>query len=240
MDGNGTSYANEEQHVTTGHAPARATFLTESTRLSFPLSSSSCTIPTSDSPHSTFILLSFALPITLSLSLRLFLLSSPSPLPRFIPVSFRFVSPQPKSSNFSSLSPLSRFHIVFTGDLYLSNDFSIDLPVVPLGDKCATSRQIEKWRKRKGSNEDANDRIRWRFRGELFIEMKKATVRGIINGTTDIFVIFRRAFLSFFLLGEIYVCSNLRGKLLTFSYSCVFMCEILWEIIGFNCERGLA
>lgn len=42
MEGNGVSYANDRQHVTTGHAPARATFLTESTRLSFPLSFSLC------------------------------------------------------------------------------------------------------------------------------------------------------------------------------------------------------
>lgn len=42
MEENGVSYANDRQHVTTGHAPARATFLTESTRLSFPLSSSLC------------------------------------------------------------------------------------------------------------------------------------------------------------------------------------------------------
>ena len=110
MGGNGTCYANDEQHVTTGHAPARATFLTESTRLSFPLSSSSCTIPTSDSPHSPpfsyspsrCICTPFSLSSSLSLSLSLSLspsFSSLLTLPASLyPCSFRFVSSQPKSS----------------------------------------------------------------------------------------------------------------------------------------------
>ena len=107
-----------------------------------------------------------------------------------------------------------------------------------LGDKCPTSRQIEKWRKRKGSNEDAHDRIRRRFRDKLFIEVKKATVRGVINGTTDMvcsrafflfsfLVIFHRAFFTLFFFWLRHVYSNLRGKLLTFSHSCIFTCDIM-------------
>lgn len=93
-------YANDRQHATTGHAPARATFLTESTRLSlsFPLPG----IPSSDSPSPTFSYSRVPYLSHFLFSFFLFSFSPGYPLPLFIHPSFlrlvRSNSFQPESS----------------------------------------------------------------------------------------------------------------------------------------------
>lgn len=160
MEENGASYANDRQHVTTGHAPARATFLTESTRLSFPLSFSFCySLHWLSSSHLS--LLSFTLypPILIlrfSLSVFIFL---------------RFVFLQPKFSISLPRLPFLYFLVSIIRDLYLTNDFSIDLEFLPLNDK-RWSLLIVEWWKRKGSKKKmcrGLRRCRWHYRAvQLF------------------------------------------------------------------------
>lgn len=106
-----------------GHAPARATFLTESTRLSlsFPLLG----IPSSDSPSPTF---SYSHVVSFSFSLFFFFFFSclsSGPLYSSIFFSFRSLNSfQPESS--ISLRYPHHLYIILIHDLYLPNDFSID------------------------------------------------------------------------------------------------------------------
>lgn len=134
MEENGLSYANDRQHVTTGHAPARATFLTESTRLSFPLSFSLCH-PLHRLSSSHLSLLSFTLyPPFLSVfssSASLYPCSSSS-VPFF------------SSRNFQFLSLGCHSCVSFLAcDLYLTNYLSIDLEFLYLDDKCWTLLIVE-------------------------------------------------------------------------------------------------
>lgn len=119
-------YANDRQHATTGHAPARATFLTESTRLSlsFPVPG----IPSSDSPSPTFsyshvVSFSFSLFFFFLFLLIIFWMDSLYSSIFF----FRFVRRVLFNRNLQFLFVIPHhLHIILIHDLYLSNDFSID------------------------------------------------------------------------------------------------------------------